>query len=175
MEKEIKKFGLLDFFTCHKCNCLCLKKLRKKSPLPSLVHSIDENLAFSSFSGMSWPVATSLIWIVNQSEPEVESPYAKRLPSWENRFRTKATVPSVDNLLGSRNSTGSLSKQSCLYITLKQENTYISSFGSWSRRKFNSMSNKRGQNVKIMAEISIFSLWTCRTVAILQLTFSLNF
>lgn len=59
-------------------------------------------------------------WIVLQSEPLLDNPYAKMLPSSLKLLLVIATVPSSERVLGSRNTLGSLSRVSCTYKTLKK-------------------------------------------------------
>lgn len=70
------------------------------------------------FSSKVVPVATSLKWIVIQSEPLRLRPNDKVLPSSEKRVRCKATVPSSESSFGSRKTRASPSRESCTYSTL---------------------------------------------------------
>lgn len=66
------------------------------------------------------PVSAFKKWIVLQSEPLLDNPYAKMLPSTLKLLLLIATVPSSERVLGSRNTLGSLSRVSCTYKTLKK-------------------------------------------------------
>lgn len=65
------------------------------------------------------PVCAFRKWIVLQSEPLSDNPYAKMLPSSLKLLLVIATVPSSERVLGSRNTLGSLSRISCTYKTLQ--------------------------------------------------------
>lgn len=74
------------------------------------------------FCDMILPVCAFKKWIVLQSEPLLDNPYAKILPSSLKLLLVIATVPSSERVLGSRNTLGSLSRVSCTYKTLKKKN-----------------------------------------------------
>ena len=53
-----------------------------------------------------------------QSEPDSLSAYANSSPFSEKALVDKATVPSLERVFGSKNTSGSASKDDCMYITL---------------------------------------------------------
>ena len=60
--------------------------------------------------------------MVIQSDPLSLRAYASSSPSSENSVADRDTVPSSESALGSRKTSGSASKEVCMYSTLRGEN-----------------------------------------------------
>lgn len=78
-------------------------------------------------------VCTHSTCTVFQSDPLSLSSYANHSPSSEKELRPRATVPSSDNVLGSKKTRACSSSESCTYSTLDRRKEGGGSGGVWHK------------------------------------------